>query len=420
MNQLAQLLKEKWFLVAADALVVIGILSLGLDPDDQFQAFLAVAGILAASTIVVLPVLREEGGRKQRLVEERRLRAALAQELDLLRAELRSAGEVASRRATDIEIGARKAGEAAAEVVARKASSEIAVLRTEIAAASSAEDGLEELRSQIQSVADAARGATADAETAIEQAEAAAKQASALGESLGAARSKADAALKSHQTELAELRQALASLQGRIEALRANPLEASAPATRVDIPDVEPEAVERVEEEEETEETEEAEAEEEARESEDAKETEEAEETEEAKEAKEAKESEDAKESEEAKESEDAKDTEEVEEAEEAEDAPLARTVMATEEDVGGTCLIVNLMIGIGNKPFVRGSGPGLSEEVGEPMQFLAIGRWLWRAPVGGTAVTVQVWKNDKSPLGEAVYIRAGESRELDEAFFAG
>jgi hypothetical protein len=381
MNQLAQLLKEKWFLVAADALVVIGILSLGLDPDDQFQAFLAVAGILAASTIVVLPVLREEGGRKQRLVEERRLRAALAQELDLLRAELRSAGEVASRRATDIEIGARKAGEAAAEVVARKASSEIAALRTEIAAASSAEDGLEELRSQIQSVADAARGATADAETAIEQAEAAAKQASALGESLGAARSKADAALKSHQTELAELRQALASLQGRIEALRANPLEASAPATRVDIPDVEPEAVERVEEEEETEETEEAEAEEEARESEDAKETEEAEET---------------------------------------RDAPLARTVMATEEDVSGTCLIVNLMIGIGNKPFVRGSGPGLSEEVGEPMQFLAIGRWLWRAPVGGTAVTVQVWKNDKSPLGEAVYIRAGESRELDEAFFAG
>jgi hypothetical protein len=378
MNQLAQLLKEKWFLVAADALVVIGILSLGLDPDDQFQAFLAVAGILAASTIVVLPVLREEGGRKQRLVEERRLRAALAQELDLLRAELRSAGEVASRRATDIEIGARKAGEAAAEVVARKASSEIAVLRTEIAAASSAEDGLEELRSQIQSVADAARGATADAETAIEQAEAAAKQASALGESLGAARSKADAALKSHQAELVELRQALASLQGRIEALRANPLEASAPATRVDIPDVEPEAVERVEEEEETEESEESEEVEEAEESEDAKET------------------------------------------EEAEDAPLARTVMATEEDVGGTCLIVNLMIGIGNKPFVRGSGPGLSEEVGEPMQFLAIGRWLWRAPVGGTAVTVQVWKNDKSPLGEAVYIRAGESRELDEAFFAG
>jgi hypothetical protein len=32
----------------------------------------------------------------------------------------------------------------------------------------------------------------------------------------------------------------------------------------------------------------------------------------------------------------------------------------------------------------------------------------------------VQVWKNDKTPLGEAVYIRAGESRELDEAFFAG
>ena len=105
-----------------------------------------------------------------------------------------------------------------------------------------------------------------------------------------------------------------------------------------------------------------------------------------------------------------------------AEEEPKAapRTVMASEADATGTCLIVNLMIGIGNKPFVRGSGPGLSDEAGEPMQFLAIGRWLWRAPSADAAVTVQVWKNDRSPLGEPVRIPAGETRELDEDFFAG
>jgi predicted nucleic acid-binding Zn-ribbon protein len=391
MTSLEQFLKEKWFLVAADALVVVGILSLGLDPSDPLQAVLAVSGILAASAIVVIPVLREEGTRRQRQQEERRLRAALAQELDLLRGEIRAAGEVAARRATDIEMGARKAGEAAAEAVARKASSEIAGLRAELAAASGATEGLEELRAQIQSVADAARGATADAETAIEQAEAAAREIDALRGTFGDARAKADTALKAHQASLGELREALDDLRRQLETSRPNPPEASAPAASVATRDVEPEAVAEAEEQEEAEETEEAE---------------------------------EAEDSDEPGDSEEAGEVEEVEPpapaAEEAEVAPPARTVMASEDDATGTCLIVNLMIGIGNKPFVRGTGPGLSEEAGEPMQFLAIGRWLWRAPVSDAAVTIQVWKNDKSPLGEPVRIAAGETRELDEDFFAG
>lgn len=405
MKQLEQFLKEKWFLVAADALVVVGILSIGLDPKDSFQAFLAVAGILGASAIVLIPVLREEGTRRQRQQEERRLRAALAQELDLLRAEIRSSGEVAARRATDIEMGARKAGEAAAEAVARKASSEIASLRAELAAAAGANEGLDELRSQIQSVADAARGATADAETALEQAESAGKDLDTLRGSLGDARAKADAALRSHQSDLDALRDELADLRRQLESYRANPSEASAPAPSVATRDAEPEAVGGGQ-------AEDAEEAEEAEETEDTEETEESEETDE---------------TEESEESEDAEDTEEAGEAEppavaaeEPEPAPAPRTVMATEDDATGTCLIVNLMIGIGNKPFVRGSGPGLSEEAGEPMQFLAIGRWLWRAPSADAAVTVQVWKNDRSPLGEPVRIPAGETRELDEDFFAG
>jgi hypothetical protein len=391
MKQLEQFLKEKWFLVAADALVVVGILSIGLDPKDSFQAFLAVAGILAASAIVVIPVLREEGTRKQRQQEERRLRAALAAELDLLRGEIRSSGEVAARRATDIEMGARKAGEAAAEAVARKASSEIAALRAELAAASGANEGLDELRAQIQSVADAARGATADAETALEQAEAAGKDTDTLRGAFGDARAKADAALKAHQAEIAALRAELAQLRAQTEAPRPNPSEASAPAASVATRDAEPEALIEAE-------------------------------------ALKMQVAEDSEGAEEGEEGDEESDTEEEEgeaieeEPKDAEDEPKAapRTVMASEADATGTCLIVNLMIGIGNKPFVRGSGPGLSDEAGEPMQFLAIGRWLWRAPSADAAVTVQVWKNDRSPLGEPVRIPAGETRELDEDFFAG
>lgn len=387
MKQLEQLLKEKWFLVAADALVVIGILSLGLDPKDQFQAFLAVAGILAASAIVVVPVLLEEGTRKRRQQEERRLRAALAQELDLLRAEIRSVGEAGARRATDIEAGARRAGEAAAEAVARKASSEIAALRAEIASAAGAADGLDELRSQIQSVADAARGATADAETALEQAEAAGKDLDAFRGSFGEARAKADAALKAHQAELARLRESLDGLDRRLAASRPNPPEASAPAASVAIPDAEPEAVVQAEEQGEPEAAEEPAAEE----------------------------------SEDAVETEVAGDDKPATVAKEPEPEPaFAKTVIASESDATGTCLIVNLMIGIGHKPFVRGSGPGLAEDAGQPMQFLAIGRWLWRAPVSDQPVTLQVWKDDKSPLGQPVRIPAGETRELDEDFFAG
>lgn len=58
-RDLQKLLQEKWFLVAADFIAVLGILCLGLDPKDGFQAFLAVTGVLGASLIVVIPVLRD-------------------------------------------------------------------------------------------------------------------------------------------------------------------------------------------------------------------------------------------------------------------------------------------------------------------------------------------------------------------------
>lgn len=384
MQQLQQLLKEKWFLVAADALVVIGVLSLGLDPNDGFSAFLAVAAILAASGIVLIPVLREDAGRKQRLAEQARLRAALAEEIDRVRDEVRSAAELAARRLADAELGAKKAGEAASEAVARRASTEIAALRAEIAAIAKAAEPDDELAGQIQSIADAARAAAADAEEALEKAEAASQsgdETARLSKELAALRS----ALSQAQADAAKAVDQVAALREELERLRANPSKASAPAAIIATTDDEQEAETRAVE----------------------------------------------------SEQDDALPTEvppalsspqsifeepesEPEPEPEPEPAPVVRTVIADESSAQGTRLLVNLMIGIGNKPFVRGTGPGLSEEVGTPMQFVAIGRWLWVCPESHSAATVQVWKNDKSPVGEAVHIPAGESRELDEDHFQG
>ena len=38
-------------------------------------------------------------------------------------------------------------------------------------------------------------------------------------------------------------------------------------------------------------------------------------------------------------------------------------------------------MIGIGNKPYLRGEGPGLSWDEGVPMNFIEIGKWSWSPP---------------------------------------
>ena len=77
-------------------------------------------------------------------------------------------------------------------------------------------------------------------------------------------------------------------------------------------------------------------------------------------------------------------------------------------------------MIGIGNKPFVRGTGPGLSPDKGVPMSFLGIGRWQWISPDPEAPATVEVWKNDQSPMGEPLHISGGEPLEVDEGHFGG
>lgn len=82
------------------------------------------------------------------------------------------------------------------------------------------------------------------------------------------------------------------------------------------------------------------------------------------------------------------------------------------------TALVAHVMIGIGNKPFLRGFGPGLSPEKGVPMEYVDVGRWQWVCPEAGSPVTVTLWKNDETPAeGAPLSVPAGMTLEVHPQF---
>ena len=79
----------------------------------------------------------------------------------------------------------------------------------------------------------------------------------------------------------------------------------------------------------------------------------------------------------------------------------------------------VNALIGIGNKPFLRGAGAGLSEEKGLAMEYVEIGKWRHVFGQLDSPLTFTVLKNDKTPAneGESFSISSGEKLELNLSF---
>jgi hypothetical protein len=383
-RELEKLLKEKWFLVAADLIAVLGVLCLGLEMDDAFQAFLAILGILGASLIVVIPVLKDGGGKAERQAEQARLRAKLAEEIDLQRDNIRAGNEAMNRRIAEAETTARKAAETAAAAVAQRASAEINALKAALAelggkveaaeTAVGSSEALEELTAKVESLAVTVRALVADADEAAELAgktrvEAAQSLEAELKSVRDEIKKSAKSAAQSADKSASKLEAELAAVREEMRALRASPPTATIPSS----PSApEPEAVSLS--------APEAPAEEE---------------------------------------SEEADDEEVIEEIEEGE-APAPADSLESTSGATGTALIVNLMIGIGNKPFVRGTGPGLSRDKGVPMSFLGIGRWQWVSPDPEAPATVEVWKNDQSPMGEPLHLPGGEPVEVDEGHFGG
>lgn len=85
----------------------------------------------------------------------------------------------------------------------------------------------------------------------------------------------------------------------------------------------------------------------------------------------------------------------------------------------GATRLLVTAYIGIGNRLFLRGTGPGLSPDKGVPLQFVSIGKWRWETSEATEPVTVRLYKNDKvecADLGE-ITIQPEHQREISARF---
>ena len=87
-------------------------------------------------------------------------------------------------------------------------------------------------------------------------------------------------------------------------------------------------------------------------------------------------------------------------------------------ENSGPTTVVANVMIGIGNKPYLRGEGPGLSWDEGVPMNFIEIGKWAWSPSRKNASLTVQVYRNDQDPdKGGKIEVKPGQKLEITPDF---
>lgn len=97
-------------------------------------------------------------------------------------------------------------------------------------------------------------------------------------------------------------------------------------------------------------------------------------------------------------------------------DAPTLSRSAA--EDPASLTLIADLNVGIGNTPYVRGEGLGLSWTKGVPMSFMEIGKWEWKVEDADEPAIVRIFKNDKiAAYGDDIEIGVGEVVEIYPQF---
>ncbi|MGB0742945.1 MAG: hypothetical protein ACPGSB_00330 [Opitutales bacterium] len=77
------------------------------------------------------------------------------------------------------------------------------------------------------------------------------------------------------------------------------------------------------------------------------------------------------------------------------------------------------VFIGIGNKPYLRGSGAGLSWEKGVLMEFQEIGKWRWVAPSETEEpLELQIYRNDEDADKSGKYtLEPGQKLEVSPVF---
>ncbi|TVP77572.1 MAG: hypothetical protein EA353_10140 [Puniceicoccaceae bacterium] len=97
----------------------------------------------------------------------------------------------------------------------------------------------------------------------------------------------------------------------------------------------------------------------------------------------------------------------------------VSRIITGKLKPAQNTAVVAAVFIGIGNKPYVRGSGGGLSWETGVPMEFEAIGKWRWVAPADlDEPIEIQLFRNDEDPdaAGKST-LKPGQQLNLSPVF---
>lgn len=104
-----------------------------------------------------------------------------------------------------------------------------------------------------------------------------------------------------------------------------------------------------------------------------------------------------------------------------SEDAPAtaSEVIERVISSDGATRLLVTAYIGIGNRLFIRGRGPGLSWEKGVPLQFVSIGKWRWETADATEPLQFKLYKNDDlecTALG-TITLEPGHQQEVSARF---
>ena len=104
--------------------------------------------------------------------------------------------------------------------------------------------------------------------------------------------------------------------------------------------------------------------------------------------------------------------------------APDEASVQAELPDIalsadGATRVLVTAYIGIGNRLYLRGEGPGLSWDKGVPLQFVSIGKWRWETTEATGPVQYRLYKNDETECSKVGLqtLEAGHQQQLTAAF---
>ena len=96
--------------------------------------------------------------------------------------------------------------------------------------------------------------------------------------------------------------------------------------------------------------------------------------------------------------------------------SPVKKRVRTKKSD---SAVVASVFIGIGNKPFVRGSGAGLNWDKGIAMEFVEIGKWQWIPPAElDEPVELQLFRNDEDADSTGKYtLEPGQQLDLSPVF---